>query len=383
MPQEPKLSALVSLSAFKEALTNEEACSAVAKALGEAGIVVRQFPIGDGGTGTLSTVQASLGGAITTMEVSGPLAGKVSARVLCLPDSVSPNTVYIESAEACGLSLVPKESRNAMRSSSLGLGEIIQKCLDKWRPSLKKIYVGLGDTLTSDGGLGMLYGLGYRFYDSSGHSLWGSAQSLRDIKYWKAPSPNPFKGVKFTILCDVLNPLCGPKGTARTFASQKGASTQEVCWIEEGLQNLAGLIETNMGRNVRNEPMTGSAGGLGAAFRTFLNADLVHGARFLMDWLHYDDILAQHDFVITGEGCIDAQTLAGKAPMECVERAERLGKRIVLMCGMLGPGHESISSRSHVAAYVSCGALPTASEALFNKTVELFTDPKVFAELRS
>lgn len=290
--------------------------------------------------------------------------------------------IFIESADSCGMALVAPETRNPMRASSIGLGELILKCLETYRPTLRKLYVGLGDSVTSDCGMGMLYGIGYRFFDSSGHSLWGNAQSLRDIRYWKAPPADPVGEVKFTILCDVLNPLCGAIGAARTFSPQKGASVQQVLWIDEGLENMAKLIESNMGRNVRNEPMTGAAGGLGAAFRAFLQAELVHGARFLFDWIHFDDVLAQHDFVVTGEGRIDAQTLAGKATMECVDRAQRAGKRIVLISGALGPGHESISTRSHVAASIACGALPTASEALFDKTIELFTDRKTLENLK-
>jgi glycerate kinase len=375
------ISALISMNAFKGTLSNVDACRIVAEALGKVGIESRQLPVGDGGAGTLSTVQASLGGVIETIEVSGPLAGKAYARVLCLPDMVYPTTLYIECAEACGFTLVKENERDAMRASSYGLGELILKCLETWRPSVRKIYVGLGDSLTSDAGMGMLYALGFKFFDDSGHTLWGNAAGLRTLRSWRAPSPEPFRGVKFTVLCDVLNPLCGPNGSARTFAMQKGATPQQVKWIEEGMENFAKLIELNMARNVRPEPMTGSAGGLAAAFKVFLKAELVHGARFLMDWIHYDTILDQHSFIVTGEGQIDSQTLAGKAPVECVDRAEKRGKKSVVFCGTLGPSHENFASRPGVVACVACGSAPTARDALYAKAVEVFSNADLVGSL--
>ena len=173
-------------------------------------------------------------------------------------------------------------------------------------------------------------------------TLWGNANSLRSIRAIKIPPLPELNQIKITVLCDVLNPLCGPNGAARTFSGQKGAAPGQIKQIEQGMENLAKLIQDLTGRDLRSEPMTGSAGGLAAAFLAFFNAELVHGARFLMDWIHFDRILEEHEILITGEGQTDSQTQEGKAPFECLERAKRLGKRAFVISGRLGAGHETL-----------------------------------------
>ena len=250
------------MSAFKGTLTNLEACEIVSSALAKKEIACDTLPIGDGGAGTLRAIHSSLGGEIVAFETSGPLAKKVEARVLCLPNAEIPHTVFLESAEVCGHHLVLERERDPMRASSHGLGELIQKASRKWKGSLKKIYVGLGDSATSDMGMGMLSGLGFIFNDDGGKALWGNANSLRSIRSITVPKIPELERVKFVILCDVLNPLCGPNGSARVFARQKGAAPGQINQIEQGMENLAKLIQEMTGRDLRREPMAGSAGGL-------------------------------------------------------------------------------------------------------------------------
>lgn len=344
-------------------------------------IACRPLPLGDGGAGTLSAVQASLGGECAELEATGPLGKLVKAKVLLLPDAKAPTSIYVESSDVCGHSLVPDTERDALRASSRGLGEVILQSIKRWGSSIKRIYVGLGDSAVSDVGMGMLCGLGYTFFDRSGHSVWGNAAGLRQIETFKIPKIPELEKIKFTVLCDVMNPLCGPRGSAKIFSPQKGASPGQVSQIDQGMEHFASIIQTNTGRNLRFEPMTGSAGGLAAAFLAFFDAELVHGARFLLDWIHFDRILSDHAFLIVGEGKTDLQTMLGKAPLEGVERAARLGKKVIVLSGALGDGHEQLSNKSAVAGCFACGSSPSAREALYDRAIEIFSDEKLMRSL--
>ncbi len=371
------------LSPFKGRLTNREACAAVTKALKQKKITGRALPLGDGGAGTLWTIHSSLGGSIEEIDASGPLGKPVKASVLLLPNKKNPTSLYIESSDVCGHSLVPDAERDALRATSRGLGEVILESLKRWGNSLSRIYIGLGDSAVSDVGLGMLCGLGYTFFDLSGHVVWGNAAGLRQIQTFQVPKNPALDKIKFTVLCDVMNPLCGPRGSARTFAPQKGATAGQVSQIDQGMEHFASVIQATTGRNLRYEPMTGSAGGLAAAFLAFFDAELVHGARFLLDWIHFDRILSDHCFLIVGEGKTDQQTLSGKAPLEGVERALRLGKKVVVISGALGEGHEQLLQKRSVAGCYACGESPTAKDALFDRTLEIFSDEKLLSEIAS
>jgi len=376
---QPELTALVCLSTFKGRLSNEEACATVSEALKAKHIACRPLPLGDGGAGTLRTVHAALGGDIVEIKATGPLGKPATAKVLLLPNSASPTSIYVESSDVCGHALVPEGERDALRATSQGLGEVIGEGVKRWGDSLKRIYVGLGDSAVSDVGLGMLCGLGYKFFDRSGRPVWGNAAGLRQIETFQDPKNPKLSKIKFTVLCDVMNPLCGPRGSARTFAPQKGATPGQVSQIDQGMEHFASILQATSGRNLRFEPMTGSAGGLAAAFLAFFDTELVHGARFLLDWIHFDRILSDHAFLIVGEGKTDFQTLSGKAPLEGLERAGRLGKKVVVISGVLGDGHEQLLTR--VAGCFACGDSPTAKDALYARTLEIFSDEELLKSL--
>lgn len=368
----PPLSALVSLSAYKGRLTNELATQIVAQALKELNISSKLLPLGDGGLGTLRTVHSVLGGEIYRRWVSHPLGQKVEAECLAIPNAKAPSAVYLESAQACGYHLVNDSERDPMRASSAGLGELILDAAKTWESSLERIYIGLGDSAVSDMGMGMLTALGFSFLDDASRALWPNANSLRQIKTFTSPKDRRLEKIKFTVLCDVLNPVCGPQGSARIFAPQKGASPTQVQLLEQGMENFCAVLQKANGRNLRLEPMTGAAGGLAAACLGFLNAELVLGARFVMDWIRFDDQLRPHDFLIVGEGKTDKQTLCGKAPWEAIERGRKLGKKVILISGALGEGHEQLVKQNPLLQCFACGEHPSAQEALHRRTLEVF-----------
>lgn len=356
-------SALVALSSFKGSLSNLEACEIVRAAFVECGFEAEACPVGDGGAGTLDAVQAALGGTLESVPAEDPTGRAISTRVLRIQERY-----YVESAETCGLILVEEERREPMRASSYGLGVVLAELFGR---NPESVYVGLGDSGVSDAGLGILKSLGFRFVDRAGASVWANAEGLRQIAGWQSPPRPPWSATKVTVLCDVLNPVCGPSGTARVYAPQKGASREQVTLIERGMETLCDALKRETGHDFRHEPMTGAAGGLGLAFRAFLRADLKHGAGFFLDWIGFDKRLEKHSLLIIGEGCTDAQTLQGKAVAECVARARGLGKKIAILSGSLGPGHEPLTSQEHIIAIAVTGREPTPQRALFEQAKAL------------
>jgi glycerate kinase len=253
------------------------------------------------------------------------------------------------------------------------LGKVLAEANRRWGLENPHFLIGLGDSAVSDMGVGMLTALGYRFLDESGNQLPADATALSRIHRWLRPEA-PVGASPITVLCDVVNPLCGPLGSARIFSGQKGADESQIHLIEAGMENFAREIARS-GRDWREVPMTGAAGGLGAAFAAFLGAKLVPGAESLLAWIGFDKILAEHQIVITGEGRTDAQTLSGKTPLACCDRAERNRKWNLILSGQLAAGISLGRSRTRLAGIHECGALPSAEEALRRKTREIFSDP--------
>lgn len=363
-------SALVAMTTFKGTLSNSQASSIVAKALQSIGYQTYELPVGDGGAGTIHAIHSALGGEFHSFQVTSPLGAIVSANVLCLPNSSQPIKVYIESSDTCGYKLVPEVKRDAMKATSAGLGQLIAECRLKWKNSLKELVIGLGDSAVSDAGIGMLAALGFRFLDENSIPLQATTANLQRVKKIDASSAASLPAL--TVLCDVRNSLCGPNGSARVFSPQKGASPEEVENIEQGMNSFAQVLGSVFGRNPAAIPHTGSAGGISAALYSSYNAALVSGAKFLFDWICFDSILQQYDILVTGEGRTDHQTLSGKAPLECLERAERLRKPVYLVSGSLGEGYESIQKFSCVRKVLGSGLEPSAHEALYRATRRLF-----------
>ncbi len=370
------LRVLVAMNAFKGTLTNVQACEAVSRALTELGVTHRALPIGDGGAGTLECVENSLGGERVSFPCSGAFGEQVQAFVLCHPNATGPQWIFIESSQVCGYPSSPT-TRDALRATSRGLGQLLNKAHEHFLPALPHYYVGLGDSAISDAGIGMLSEIGFQFLDAGGSPLWGSAENLQQIKTISRPKQFLFEKSAFTILCDVMNPLCGPDGSARTFSPQKGATQGQIARIEEGMEIFAALVKKETGKQIRLQPMTGSAGGLSAAFVAFFSAQLVQGARFLFDWIDFDHILGSYDCLITGEGRTDKQTLAGKAPKECHDRALSLGKKLTVISGSLGPGYEMLLDHPNIVGCFASGSEPTASSALEACAKKIFRNHSV------
>jgi glycerate kinase len=302
--------------------------SAVARAMTAAvtavwpSAAVVERPLSDGGNGLLEACARFLGGTLSEHEVSGPLGEPVRARTLR-----AGRLAVIESAEACGLHLVPPERRAPLRATTRGVGELVRVVVEG---GASEVVLGLGGSGTVDGGTGMARALGWRFEDDVGTLLAEGGGSLTGLDTVHAP-PHPV-GVAVKALCDVENPLLGRQGAARVYGPQKGAGPEEVEVLEAGLARLADVLETELGLAVAGLLGAGAAGGLGAGARAFLGADLISGAEWMIEATGLRDLLADADLVVTGEGRYDAQSGMGKLTGRVVAAARRAGVRVGQVC---------------------------------------------------
>lgn len=302
---------IIACDSFKGSLTSADVGNAVAAGIRAADVSAETHvvEIADGGEGTVHALVRGLHGQYVLCEVSGPLGDKVTATYGISGDG---RTAIMEMAQASGLTLLDDSRRNPLYTSTYGTGQMIKDALDK---GCRTIVMGIGGSATNDGGTGMLSALGVRFYDDEGRLLKPCGESLENIRTIDMNDMDPrARDADFQIACDVNNPLAGPDGAAFVFAKQKGADYDTVRRLDEGLRNYARVIENTIGRDVSGLAGAGAAGGLGACFAAFFNATMKPGIELLLDAIHFDDIIADSDLIITGEGHIDLQSLHGKAP---------------------------------------------------------------------
>lgn len=318
---------VVALDKFKGSLTATEACSAVRRALldSHAGAQVVLKPMADGGDGTADALLAALGGEWVEREVAGPLPGmRVAAKYLWLP---SERRAFVEMAKASGLVLLSPGQRNPLLTSTQGTGELLDDAMQR---GARHVWLAVGGSATVDGGTGAAAALGWRFLDAGGADVSPCGGMLSRLAKIEAPRR---KWPDVEVLCDVDNPLCGVHGAAQVFGPQKGATPAMVEQLDAGLRNLAAVVRTCLGRDLLEIPGAGAAGGLAAGAIAFLNARLVSGIKTVMKASRLEEDLAGADWVITGEGQFDAQSLRGKVVAGVAELARRHGVKVAVLAG--------------------------------------------------
>ena len=292
---------VIAIDSFKGCLTSKEANEAAAegirKAYPDAEII--EVPVSDGGEGYMEAFHAAIGGQLEEVTVRDPLMRPIVAKYLLHSDMA-----VIEIAQASGLTLLTKEERNPMVATSYGTGQLVA---DAVRKGAKHIIVGLGGSATSDAGMGMLRALIDTF---AKHGRWDDIEVLKDVT--------------FTIASDVKNPLYGENGAAHVFSPQKGATPEMVFALDERARKFAEISARHFGFDRSQMPGAGAAGGLGYAFLQYLNAKSIPGIQLLLDTIHFKDLVADADLIITGEGSADRQTLMGKLPMGILEQSGRV-----------------------------------------------------------
>jgi len=317
---------LIAPDKFKGSLTALGAAEAIARGIAaacpEAELV--SMPIADGGEGTAEAIGAALGGRWITVPASDPLGRPIAARYAWLENEVA----VIDMSEASGLGRLSIAERDPLHASTFGTGQLIA---DAIRKGAKKILVGLGGSATNDGGIGMAEALGYEFLDRNGRRLKAVPSNLADLAQIKAPGA-PLRATIIG-LCDVQNPLTGDRGASRTYGPQKGADPQLVEALDDHLARLADIVARDLHCDFRATPGAGAAGGLGFGLLSFCGATLRPGFETLAEILQLERAIAASDFIITGEGRIDAQTLEGKGPAGVAALARRHGKPVIAFAG--------------------------------------------------
>ena len=321
---------LICMDSWKGSLTALEACEAAARGLGAVlpGAEIRLLPLADGGEGTLEAVSRCRPGELRWQEVTGPFADRrVRAPFLYWPAA---RTALIEMAVCAGLPLLRPEERDPLRSTTRGVGELMRAAQEA---GAENISLALGGSATVDGGCGMAEALGWQFLDAGGAPLPPGGGALRHLAKVIPPAA-PFP-VKVDVWCDVTNPLTGPQGAAEVFGPQKGATAQQVRLLAEGLEQWAVRVKEATGREVAELPGGGAAGGMGAGAVAFLSCRLMPGIDALAAVTDLDAAVAAADWVITGEGSFDAQSLGGKVVSDILARAARGHTRVGILAGKL------------------------------------------------
>ena len=334
---------LIAPNAFKNSLSAAEAAQAIQRgfetgapprAPGHPTFTTECFPVGDGGDGTGDLLIERLGGQRITAQARDPFGRPIST-YWGLADNG--RTAIIEMANASGLRLVDSNQLDPLKASSIGTGDLILAALDR---NVRRIILGMGGSATVDGGAGILQALGVRFLNADGQTLNNLPGSLTDLVVMDMESLDPrLAGIDLTILCDVDNPLTGPQGAAAVFGPQKGASEQDVHRLDAGLGQLARVIYTQTGKAMSTLPRTGTAGGAAGGLYGVLGARLVSGIDYFLEITGFEAALDRCDWVITGEGSFDEQTLQGKAPFGVAVRAKKKGRPVIALAGKV-PLHE-------------------------------------------
>lgn len=305
---------IIAMDSLKGCLTSKEAGQTVAEALTQADTDARAtvFTVSDGGEGMLEAFTEALGGSIERAYMHDPLMRRVWAEYGITPGG----TAVIETARACGLTLIDEEERNPLRATTYGVGELVAAAIGR---GCRKFIIGLGGSGTSDAGIGMLRALTDRLAPRGGTI----DDALR----------GELGRCAFTLACDVDNPLCGADGATMVFARQKGATPEMLPMLEKRAERFARASAAHFGFDRSTLPGAGAAGGLGYAFMQYMGAETRPGADLLLDLCGFDNALRGATCVITGEGHADRQTLMGKLPMRVMARAKAKGVPTWLLAG--------------------------------------------------
>lgn len=377
-----KLKIVIAPNAFKESLSSKDAAQAIYKGF------LSQFPdadiqcvpLADGGEGTLDCLVQhqhlkgkNFKGKIIRSIVQGPRLKKVTARMGLLQDKAISTgnikdktknntkknnyTAIIEMAEASGLALLNTSLRNPLKTTTFGTGELIKKALNM---GARKIIIGLGNSATVDAGIGALAALGVQFKDASGKKIPLTGEGLNRLKRIDfSRLDKRLVNTKIIAACDVDNKLIGKNGAIQ-YAAQKGATLKQIKILEKGLKNFDNIVSKVLHKRIGNIPGAGAAGGLAAGLLC-LNAELQPGASFIMQSIHFEQLIKDADLIISGEGQVDKQTLRGKLPAAIGKLAKRYAVPVIVLAGNLGAGYDKIYS-SGVTAVFSIATGPMSRE---------------------
>ncbi len=335
---------LIAPDKFKGSLTAADVCAAVSRGiLSEVSVYIAVCPVADGGDGTIAAA-VEAGYAAVPVTASGPTGEPVETYYARLGD-----IAVVEMADVSGLVNLPGGRLEPLVATSRGTGEVMAAAIDA---GCTQIMVGIGGSASTDGGAGVLAALGARFLDADGADLPEGGAALASLTSVDVSALTArMQGVSLTVACDVDNPLTGPRGAAAVYAPQKGASPEQVTQLDHALGHFADVIAVHSGSDVRDAAGAGAAGGVGYAALALLNAELRPGIDLVFDLVGFAGHLKRADFVVTGEGSLDDQTLNGKAPAGVASAAVARGIPVVAVCGRTTLSPQRLKEAGIDAAY--------------------------------
>jgi len=317
---------IIASDSFKGTLSSLDICRLFEEELQHyPSIIAHYLPIADGGEGSLQAIAQSIKGRYISLKTKNPYFKNIETQYFIDNNNVA----YLETASCAGLCLIKK--LNPAKTTTFGLG---QQVLDGLKKGCKKFYIFLGGSATNDGGCGLFSALGSKFYDKNGKQFFPTGGTLINISQIdNSATEKLLKDVQIIALCDVTNPLYGPNGAAYVYAPQKGADSKMSVSLDQGLENLSKVIKKDLGLDISNVQGSGAAGGLGGGLMAFGHGQLQSGIDTILNVLNFDIIISDADYIISGEGKLDKQSLAGKAIKGIASRCQKYRKKLFLIVG--------------------------------------------------
>lgn len=321
---------VIAIDSLKGSLSSMEAGTAIKDGIlaakPDAEVIVK--PLADGGEGTTDALIEGMNGERIDLTITGPMHTPVDAYYGYLKDT---NTAVMEMASAAGITLVPDSEKNPLLATSYGVGEMINDAIQR---GCRNFIIGIGGSVTNDGGIGMLKALGVRFLDENGEDAGEGGQALAKVARIDVSGMNPLlKECHIQVACDVNNPLCGENGSTYVYGPQKGVTEDMKKTLDEAMAHFARVTSETLENDYMNTPGAGAAGGLGYAFLAYTGAALTPGIELILDAVGLEEELSGADVVVTGEGRLDFQTAMGKAPVGVARLAKKYNAKVIAFAG--------------------------------------------------
>ena len=321
---------VIAIDSLKGSLSSMEAGMAIKDGIlaakPDAEVIVK--PLADGGEGTTDALIEGMNGERIDLTVTGPMHTPVDAYYGYLKDT---NTAVMEMASAAGITLVPDSEKNPLLATSYGVGEMINDAIQR---GCRNFIIGIGGSVTNDGGIGMLKALGVRFLDENGKDAGEGGQALAKVARIDISGMNPLlKECHIQVACDVNNPLCGENGSTYVYGPQKGVTEDMKKTLDEAMAHFARVTSETLENDYMNTPGAGAAGGLGYAFLAYTGVALTPGIELILDAVGLEEELSGADVVVTGEGRLDFQTAMGKAPVGVARLAKKYNAKVIAFAG--------------------------------------------------
>ncbi len=366
------------MDSYKGSLKAQEACDIMEKALLERipNAIVFKHPMADGGEGTVEALVNATKGHIVYHKVQDIFGEEISGYYGVLGDG---KWAVIESATASGIENIPKGQLNPMKACSYGTGQLILLAL---QAGYENIIIGFGGTASSDGGMGALSALGLRFLDEKNKEVWASGENMIKVKSIDTKALYPkLKSANLLFACDVQNPYYGKDGAAYVYAPQKGASKDEVVLLDAGLQNLAQVFKETFNKDISNIPSSGAAGGLSGGLMAITEPNIMSGFDIVAKYSGLEDSIAKSDFVFSGEGKTDSQTVKGKVPFKAGLLAKKYNKPLICISGTISPDAEVLKDYGVTALFSIVSGPMTLRKSIRNTKKLLYRQTINIADL--